>query len=177
MIDEKPFAMWMTVLADRFNRPLSAPTTQAYYAALSAELTTEEFEQAAGLAFRDEAFWPSPRVIIEKVHPPINVKAAASEAFEGIRQAIMDFGGPHVASQLAPNLPAPAKRALRAIGGAYAVSQASYTELPHLARRFSEVYEAECAGAPQQALPAMTHPHRVGQQTGPRLLKSGTDDA
>lgn len=174
MIKPEIYGAWMAALTDRFNRPLLPGTQQAYYAALSAELTTEEFEQAAGLAFRDETFWPSPRVIIEKVHPPVNVKACASEAFEGIRQAIMDFGGPQVASQLAPNLPPAAKRALRAIGGAYAISQASYTELPHLARRFTEVYEAAAADAPIEALPALVHPHRLAQQTGPKLLRDGT---
>jgi hypothetical protein len=173
MIDATKFAAWMAALTDRFNRPLLPGTQQAYYATLSAELTTEEFERAASLAFRDETFWPSPRVIVEKVHPPVNVKASASEAFEGIRQAIMDFGGPHVASQLAPNLPPPAKRALRAIGGAYAVGMASYTELPHLARRFTEVYEAAVADAPQEALPALAYPHRIEQSAGPKLLREG----
>ena len=74
MIEQKKFIAWMAALTDRFGRALHPGTQQAYYAQLSPLLSTEEFDRAASLVFRDETFWPSPRVFIEKVRsnaPPL----------------------------------------------------------------------------------------------------------
>lgn len=169
-INAVTFAAWMQVLADRFNRPMQPATQQAYYATLSDELSTEEFERAAALAFRDETFWPSPRAIIEKVHPPVDIKVSATETFEGLRQAITDFGWQHVHRRLEPTLPLTTRRALQGSGGVYAIAMASYTELPHLARKFADIYEAAVAEIPVAALPGMTEAMRIGQSR-PKLLR------
>jgi hypothetical protein len=169
MIDIAVFGAWMAAFSDRFNRPLLPATQLVYYSMLSAELSTEEFERAAALAFRDEMFWPSPQAIIAKVHPPVDVKASATETFEGVREAIVDFGWQRVNHRLVPTLPAATRRALRAIGGVRTIAMATDADLPHLARRFGEVYENAVAEGAVAALPASRDAVRL-TNPAPKLL-------
>jgi len=61
--------MWMGALSDRFGRKLQPETQAAYYVMLTPLLSTEEFERAAQQIFRDEKFWPEPKMFIELANP------------------------------------------------------------------------------------------------------------
>lgn len=87
MIDKELFAQTMSALADRFNRPLAGPTLKAYYHALSAELSEDDFRAAVNIAFRDCTFWPSPKDLIEFVHPEPDLDLEGSLKFDQVRAA------------------------------------------------------------------------------------------
>ncbi|HEX7089895.1 MAG TPA: hypothetical protein VF192_07145 [Longimicrobiales bacterium] len=80
MIDAAVFAKWIRVLAERIGKSLSAEAAAVYYATLSAELDTAQFETAMQRIFRDHGYatWPSPKAIIETVRPPKAFEAAAA---------------------------------------------------------------------------------------------------
>jgi ribosomal protein S16 len=67
MIDATKFGAGMALLAGAFSRNLEATLMKVYYAALSKNLTDEEFERAVELCLSEETFWPPPATIIGKV--------------------------------------------------------------------------------------------------------------
>jgi hypothetical protein len=80
MIDATLFARWIRVFGERIGKPLSTDTSAAYYATLSAELTTADFDTAMQRIFRDHIYatWPSPKAIIETVRPTTALEGAAA---------------------------------------------------------------------------------------------------
>lgn len=59
------FAATWTVLEDRWNRKHNAQTVKVYRDILAAELTADQFAEAARLAFRFETFFPAPQKLID----------------------------------------------------------------------------------------------------------------
>lgn len=80
MINAQTFAKWMRVLAERIGKPLSPDTGAVYYATLSAELDTAQFETAMQRIFRDHQYatWPSPKAIIDGIRPTQALEATAA---------------------------------------------------------------------------------------------------
>lgn len=80
MIDAMLFARWIRVFGERIGKPLSADTSAAYYATLSEELTTGEFDAAMQRIFRDHIYatWPSPKAIIACVKPTAALQGLAA---------------------------------------------------------------------------------------------------
>lgn len=71
MIDTAIFGRLMGAFADRIHKPLGDDALALYYATLSAELTTEQFQAAMTAIFRDHVFatWPAPAEIIDRGRP------------------------------------------------------------------------------------------------------------
>lgn len=144
MIDKKIFATAMSILADRFNRPLHEATILRYREVLSRDLTTEEFVAAADLAFRDSAFWPSPREMIEFVKPLQDISLEASIAFD----KMLSMGEPHPAGtcwrrdDILQQLGVPAAVAFTAIGAQGRLRSISTDDLPFARREFVAAYRA-----------------------------------
>jgi hypothetical protein len=83
VIEPTVFSRWMGALAERVGKRLTEDTNAVYYAVLSAELDTAQFEQAMRLAFRDHAYatWPSPKEIIDRVVRPVPVAVEGAAAW------------------------------------------------------------------------------------------------
>lgn len=80
MIDRDVFARLMRAVSNRINKPLGEDASAMYYATLSEELTTEEFQRGMAGIFRDHAFatWPAPAEIIDRAKPARKLEAAAA---------------------------------------------------------------------------------------------------
>jgi hypothetical protein len=80
VIDAPLFARWIRVFGERIGKPLSADTSAAYYATLSTELTTQEFDAAMQRIFRDHVYatWPAPKAIVECVKPTVALEGMAA---------------------------------------------------------------------------------------------------
>lgn len=79
MIDPKVWARWLAAFGDRINKQLGTDASAMYYAILSAELTTEEFEVGMRSVFRSHTYntWPAPEDIIAVARPTLALTAAA----------------------------------------------------------------------------------------------------
>lgn len=91
MIDRESFDVGMGALAERFRGALSPEAQRGYYAILSTELDTEQFQVAVQLAFRHSQFWPSPQQLIDFAVPPMDLALEAAEMFD----RVMDIGVNH----------------------------------------------------------------------------------
>lgn len=144
MIDKNTFAEAMSVLADRFNRPLHSATQRRYFEILSEDLTTEEFSTACELAFRSVRFWPSPQELLELVKPEKNLDLEAAGMFEAVR----DLGFPHQAGMCwhreeVAALGAPALAGFVAIGAQERLRHLSADDLSWARREFVAAYKAK----------------------------------
>lgn len=79
MIDRDIFGRMMTAFGQRIGKPLGADASAMYYAALSARLTTEEFQHAMQRTFAGHTFatWPAPDDIIAHAKPAARLEASA----------------------------------------------------------------------------------------------------
>jgi hypothetical protein len=107
VIDPQVFAAEMTLLRERFGKALSQPVLARYYAYLSANLGTEEFQQAAIGIFNEEKFFPAPADFVHRVHGDLEhqaerqwaelmraIKANERSALSDVgRQALEEIGG------------------------------------------------------------------------------------
>lgn len=144
MIDRDEFSTWMGVLADRFGRALKPPTIRAYYAVLSAELTTEQFVAAAAITLRDATFWPSPKEIVERAKPVAAPALTAAEAWvkvHDIAAGISKFGrSSSEKAQLIAELGPAALRAFHAVGGQRAWTDLLEADVKWLKKEFCDRY-------------------------------------
>lgn len=78
MIEPKVFAQLMGAIAVRVGKPLTDEASALYYAILSEELTTAQFQVAAKAIFRDHAYatWPAPATFIARARPSLAVESA-----------------------------------------------------------------------------------------------------
>lgn len=170
MINPDVFIERMAELADRFNRPLHEATQRRYYELLNREITTEEFIAAAELAFRNSSFWPSPRELIEFIHPPRDLGLEASQAFE----KMLAMGEPHPQgmcwrkSQILEELGEPGAVAFSAIGAQGRLRGITTEDLPWCRREFIAVYKA--AAIETNHLVAAREAMRFPQQQQQRQL-------
>lgn len=65
MIDHGVFVAGMATLAGAFAREMDEGLQRAYFAVLSGELNTAQFEDAVSETLKRERFWPSPSVILQ----------------------------------------------------------------------------------------------------------------
>lgn len=169
MIERAVFATWMSALADRIGRPLTVPTLAAYYAALSAQLNTAQFEQAAQAVFAAWRFpnWPPPAEFITAVVavPPIALEAAA--AWTAITGVLTQYSPPseHAARWRAAALAAgaPGWCAFNAAGGRSRWSTMLEGEQHWMRKDFLAAYPAakQFAEAPVQDVQALPSPVRA----------------
>jgi hypothetical protein len=144
MIEPDVFVERMAELADRFNRPLHEQTQRRYYELLNREITTEEFIGAAELAFRNSSFWPSPKELIEFIHPPRDLTLEASQAFD----KMLALGEPHpmgtcwLRSKIVDEIGEPAAVAFSAIGAQGRLRGITTDDLPWARREFIAAYKA-----------------------------------
>ena len=145
MIDGELFAQHLGVLADRFGRALAGPTLREYHARLSAELSTEEFVAAARLVFRDETFWPAPRVFVEKVRPSADPALLAQAAFERVVTLVRRHGWQFIPPAILADLDRPTLRAVGTAGGWRAIAECDDSGWPFLRKRFEDAHRALAA--------------------------------
>lgn len=154
MIDANLFARWVRVFGERIGKPLSADTGAAYYATLSAELTTEQFDTAMQRIFRDHVYatWPSPKAIVECVRPTMALEGASAwEAIANIVRLRPGDAKPHqVREWIVRDAGEQAANAFEAIGGLRRYLTANDWRLDEMRSEFMERAEdlARLAGLP-----------------------------
>lgn len=124
-IEPVVFARHMSLLAERFGRPVSKPVSAAYYQFLSRTLTTEEFICAANSIFAESTFWPSPMEFIDRARG--SVEDQAQLEWMAIIAAVAD-------NRPLPAISVAARSALKSVGDTWAVATSSDT--PRLHRDF-----------------------------------------
>lgn len=144
MIDTQIFAHWMGVLSDRFNRPLAAPTTRAYFEVLSRQLTTAEFVVGAEWCFATCTFWPSPKEIADAAKPIRNVELEGAELFADI---LRWNGHRQLMHEAERRLSPPALRAFLAAGGPAKFRTLTEAEAPFVRKAFVSAYSAAVSDA------------------------------
>ena len=182
MIDATTFAKWMRVLAERIGKPLSPDTGAVYYATLSAELDTAQFETAMQRIFRDHQYatWPSPKSIIEGVRPTMALNAAAAwtDIAECLRLRPSDSKPDEIRRWIVGRAGETAAATFDAIGGLHRYSRSNDWQLDQMRTEFLERMPDMERLAPLSgnALPnAITrHIAQIGQ--GPRLLAAAREE-
>ena len=162
MIDLEVFEQEFSVLLDRFNYPASHPVLRRYYECLSAQLTTEQFVEAAKRVFIEDDFFPSPKRIVEKV------KEGLGETALNEWNALMES----IARNERCELSASGGFALKSIGGLQTVGFAnSHSELPRLRKEFIAVYQ-------QVAAKSVTYPTiQISTPQLPQAILEDDEDA
>lgn len=175
MIEKEAFLAGLAVLAGAFGREIDGPVQRAYYAVLSPQLTSEEWERAVSLTLASEKFWPSPATLLSKVKADDNSRALL--AFEHVNRVTNDAGGYRFLTYDAfhSEFDAATKAAISEIGGLAEIANTPENQLAALRRRFATAYLAH--GQPRLA-PSTIDP-RVKQLTRStaRALSSGRDRA
>lgn len=177
MIDKDAFIAGIAVLAGAFSREVDAPVQRAYYAVLSPQMTTEEFEKAVALTLTSETFWPSPAVLLSKVKKGDEGKGLL--ALEHVTRIVDKAGGfrflPH-ATYLA-EFDAPTRAAISVCGGLVVITNTSEERWPAMQRKFAAAYTQ--ALNPKPALSAPPTDARVKQLVASTAdaLTSGRDRA
>lgn len=145
MIDQKSFAVGMGVLAERFRSELAPAAQSGYYAILSGELETGEFEVAVQLAFRHSQFWPSPQQLIDFANPPVDLTSEAIEMFD----SVIDLGEHHATAgriwrrEKVRDLGAPALAGFVAVGANEGLKNLSGQRLAFARRDFIAAYKSK----------------------------------
>lgn len=80
MIDKAVYGQCMAAVSQRIGKRLGDEALAMYYAILSEELTTEEFQAGMKGIFRDHSFatWPAPAEIIARAKPAVALRAMAA---------------------------------------------------------------------------------------------------
>lgn len=80
MIERTVFAQLMAAMSQRIGKALGDEALAMYFAILSEELTTEQFQAGMKGIFRDHAFatWPSPAEIVQRAKPAGELRALAA---------------------------------------------------------------------------------------------------
>lgn len=142
MISEKKFAVGMALLADRFNRDVSAAVAKGYLGVLNAAgMNFEEWEAATEYVFRHNRFFPSPQELIEAARG--SAEEAAEREWGEIMRAFRD--------NVKPELSKAGREAYENVGGYFTLSE----EPTHFIRpQFLKAYLA-CAQALER--PVLEH--------------------
>jgi hypothetical protein len=186
VIDPTTFGMWMGTWAERLGgKALSAPTSAAYYAALSRELTTEQFDAAMQIVFATHRFntWPAPAEIIAAVKCAPDDRIAAVDAFDGVVRIVTGYATPgtressktYREEQLLREFGSVASTAYRCTGGWRRFRDMTESAVEYVRRDFLEHYghaaeserviEALTSVEPQYALPATHAALPAGERT------------
>lgn len=146
-IDKDRFALGMGRLAGNFGRNLDGEVLRVYYRALSAVLTTEQFERAVARAIEGETFWPPVAVLVKLAGA--DAATRAEEAFSHVLRVLREHGGyrmlPHAVFLDA--FDEATKAAIRACGGLSQFPDGFGSPAPEFVRRFVRGY-LEAVGAP-----------------------------
>jgi hypothetical protein len=176
MIDKDAFIAGIAVLAGAFGREVDAPVQRAYYAVLSREMTTEEFEQAVTLTLSSETFWPSPAVLLGKVKADETSRGLL--ALEHVNRITDAHGGfrylPYAVYQA--EFDAPTKAAISACGGLSAIATTNENALNALRKKFAAAY-ATAQKPPQLSAPPTDPRVRQLVRETTKALTSGRDRA
>jgi len=143
MIPMDVFAGGMAVLSDRFNRALLQQTQLMYREILSRELTPQEFTAAVGVAFRECTFWPSPKELVEFIHPPANIALQGAQAFDRLLElGERGTGGAFWRKdRVADELGSAGEAAFAAIGANGRLRSIEISDLPWARREFIAAYK------------------------------------
>lgn len=144
MIERTAFAKIMGVFADRIGRALAPATAEAYYDALSDQLTTDQFLAGARIVFRSHQFntWPAPQQFIDAAQPRPAAALAAAEAFELSLEIMGDSRVPILERKARVlSLGPTAARAFIAAGGIREFNLLPLDQVPWLRKRFVEAWQ------------------------------------
>lgn len=153
MIDKEKFAAGLGILANNFNKTVDAALSRVWYRTLSAQLTTEEFEQAVLHSIETDTFWPTAASLVQKVKPSIESDGLA--ALEHVGRITSKHGGfrflPH--DVFKSEFDEPTRAAISAVGGLMQIAQTTDERWAGLQKRFSAAYANAKRGTP--ALPSV----------------------
>lgn len=140
MIEKEQFITGMALLSGAFGREVDGPIQRAYYAVLSKQLTTAEFERAVSITLETETFWPSPAVLIGKVKQ--DTQARALSALEHVNRVTGQAGGYRFlpVETFHREFDAPTRVAIAAVGGLGAIGNVSEDRYSTLQKKFVAAY-------------------------------------
>jgi hypothetical protein len=173
VIEKEPFLAGLAILAGAFGREVDAPVQRAYYAVLSPQMTTEDFEKAVSLTLASESYWPSPAVILSKVKA--DAESRGLVAFERVNRVMGANGGHRFLSHdtYIREFDEATRMAISAVGGLAKIGDTTEDRWPALQRRFVAAHTE--ASSPTKRLPAAPIDPRVDALVN-RVL-SGRDRA
>lgn len=153
MIDPMVFARWLGVWTERLGgKPLSEPTSMAYYTSLSRELSTEQFDAAMQIVFAKHRFntWPSPAEIVAAVRQTPDDAINAGKAWDLAVRIITGYATPGSPgsnrtgreTQLADTAGPVAYEAYTAAGGWHRVRFMTESNIEFVRKEFLEHFES-----------------------------------
>jgi len=157
MIDKDTFLAGLAVLAGAFGREVDAPVQRAYYAVLSPQMTTEDFEKAVSLTLASETYWPSPAVILSKVKA--DAESRGLMAFEHVIRVMGANGGHRFLSHdtYMREFDEATRMAISAVGGLAKIGDTTEERWPALQRKFIAAH-AEASNPTKRIAPAPIDP-------------------
>jgi len=136
MKDYKRFSRALTLLAELFDKELSAGLHEIYWSALTESLTDQEFEDACSRLARSNKFWPKPAEFLEAAKG--GPEAQAWAAWEQLLFAVR-FAGQYRSVKF---LDSKISRMIKLMGGWVKVCEMTGVELPFRRQEFLKGYQA-----------------------------------
>jgi hypothetical protein len=143
MLTKESMLRGWTLLHERFGNKASDSILAIYFKFLRDKLTDQEWAIAVERSILEESFFPSAKLLIEKVKP--SDQSLAASAWETIIASAKQ-GQP-------PDLDPNAECALLRIGGRTAIESSPEDKLPFLKKDFAREYSLVVAQQTREALP------------------------
>lgn len=173
MIDREIFKRLFTAFGNRIGKDLDPDTAAMYYATLSAELTTEEFQTGMACVFRDHGYatWPIPKQIIEAAKVPTFDAGLDFAKLEGVLR--LRVPNKPIVPQLAAHCDPRTVRAFEALGGIVRYDRLTrFNEDDYRSRFLDRVAEYVRQEAIEARSPRLAPPSR----TDPAALPAGAQE-
>jgi hypothetical protein len=153
VIDARVFSAAMVQLGGVFAREVDKPTMATYYQILSPRMTTDEFRAAVDRVLVEEAFWPSPAVIMRAATNDGDALSALSTLMSELDR---QHGYRFVSHEWFVSLPAAVRFAVKTVGGLRVLSMCTTDEWPRLERRFVAAYNTHVRNADAERIAAVS---------------------
>jgi hypothetical protein len=151
VIDQNVFDAIMGAFAERLGKPLGETASVMYYAALSEELTTDEFQRAARVVFKQHRFntWPAAADFLDAARGNVTAPAIEQDRFAAgvaadvvLREATWPNGRtwPQVAADIERYAGPAAVAAFYAVGGPARFRDLLEADVRWLRKELVEVY-------------------------------------
>lgn len=145
MINEQLFKEAWARLDLRWPGRATTDLGKMYYVVLNEEMTTEQFQYAVGVVFRNREFFPRPVDFVEAVRE--DVQSEAMDQWE-IVQKVMSGNHAFAVEELSEA----GRRVLRVMGGEMALRKTGTSDQRFIRAEFLRLYETAAQAERQKAL-------------------------
>lgn len=130
-MNNQEFAVYWSLLLERYNRNMSGPMSRVYRGILDAEqITAEEWARAVSECIRYEQFWPSPQQLVDYARPQGLFTEKALSEWDDVVDAISKGRSLTEDAEI--------RRALRLSGNGANIRHVDHTALRFIKREFIE---------------------------------------